>query len=78
MTNKTPAPGSAHDRLLNLLDRYTNPQGKLDAFLAERLRAITDTVELANPDRSAEFSDGVDWVLDTLRTLADNLGGGAR
>lgn len=78
MTNQTPAPGSAHYRLLALLDRYADPQGKLDAYLAERLRTITDTAKLMNPDRSAEFSDGVDWALDTLRTLADNLDGGAR
>ncbi|MFJ6667479.1 hypothetical protein [Streptomyces sp. NPDC091383] len=78
MTNQTPAPGSAHYRLLALLDNYTDPQGKLDAYLAEKLRPIADTVELTNPDRSAEFSEGVDWALDRLRTLANNLDGGAR
>lgn len=78
MSNGTPTPGSAHYRLLALLDRYADPQTKLDAYLAEKLRAIADTVEEANPDRSADFSEGVDWTLDRLRTLADSLAGGAR
>ncbi|MFK4869042.1 hypothetical protein ACI3K4_27890 [Streptomyces sp. CSMPJR101] len=77
-SSQTPKPGSAHYRLLALLDRYADPQGKLDDFLAEKLRDIADTLEAINPDRGAEFSDGVDWALDRLRTLANHMSGGAR
>ncbi|KMS79562.1 hypothetical protein ACH49_12070 [Streptomyces leeuwenhoekii] len=78
MSTQTPAPGSAHHRLLALLDRYADPQGKLDAYLAEKLRTIVDTIEAVNPDRNADFSEGVDWTLDRLRSLIDDLAGGAR
>ncbi|NEA52342.1 hypothetical protein [Streptomyces sp. SID10815] len=77
-SSQTPAPGSEHYRLLALLDRYADPQGKLDAYLAERLRVIADAIEVANPDRDVDFSAGVDWTLDRLRKLATELGGGAR
>lgn len=77
-SSQTPPPGSAHHRLLALLDKYTDPQGSLDAFLAEKLRTIADTLEALNPDRGAEFSEGVDWTLDRLRSLADDFAGGAR
>ncbi|MFF7824252.1 hypothetical protein ACFZCM_03415 [Streptomyces rochei] len=77
-SSQTPPPGSAHYRLLALLDRYSDSQEKLDAFLAEKLRTIVDTIETVNPDRSAEFSDGVDWTLDRLRSLINDLSGGAR
>jgi len=76
-SSQTPKPDSAHYRLLALLDRYSDPQGKLDAFLAEKLRDIANTLEVINPDRGAEFSEGVDWALDRLRTLADHITGGA-
>ncbi|MFF8997084.1 hypothetical protein ACF1GW_30880 [Streptomyces achromogenes] len=78
MNQPTPAPGSAHYLLLALLDSYTAPQAKLDAYLAERLRVIADGLEVMSPDRSAEFSEGVDWVLARLRGTADELDGGAR
>ncbi|MFF5404559.1 hypothetical protein ACFY8K_17040 [Streptomyces misionensis] len=53
-------------------------RASVNRLLAERLRVITGGLEAANPDRSAEFSEGVDWMLAELRTLADNLDGGAR
>jgi hypothetical protein len=77
-SSQTPQPGTAHHHLLALLDRYADPQGKLDAYLAEKLRDIANTLVVVNPDRSAEFSDGVDWAVDRLKTLADDLAGGAR
>ncbi|MER5653500.1 hypothetical protein ABT076_10840 [Streptomyces sp. NPDC002131] len=77
-SSQTPEPGSAHYRLLTLLDRYADPQAKLDAFLAEKLRTIVDTLEALNPDSSAEFSEGVDWTLNRLRSLADDFSGGQR
>ncbi|WP_109030066.1 hypothetical protein [Streptomyces rubrogriseus] len=77
-SSQTPPPGSAHYRLLALLDRYSDPQGKLDAYLAEKLRTIVDTIEAVNPDRSEDFSEGVDWTLDRLRSLIGDLSGGAR
>jgi hypothetical protein len=44
---------------------------------AEVLREAAETAEETNPDRSYEFSEGVDWVVDLLRTLADVAEGGA-
>jgi hypothetical protein len=76
-SSQTSQPGTAHHRLLALLDRYADPQGKLDAFLAEKLRDVANTLEVINPDRSAEFSEGVGWAIDRLKTLADDLSGGA-
>ncbi|MEV8548359.1 hypothetical protein AB0L04_00690 [Streptomyces glaucescens] len=35
------------------------------------LREAADRLEERNPDRSADFSDGVDWTLDELRRMAD-------
>jgi hypothetical protein len=34
------------------------------------LREAADRLEERNPDRSADFSDGVDWALDELRRMA--------
>ncbi|MEU0200858.1 MULTISPECIES: hypothetical protein [unclassified Streptomyces] len=76
-SSQTPQPGTVHHRLLALLDRYADPQSKLDAYLAEKLRDIANTLEVINPDRSAEFSEGVDWAIERLKTLADELSGGA-
>ncbi|MGR6538837.1 hypothetical protein [Streptomyces rochei] len=36
-SSQTPPPGSAHYRLLALLDRYSDPQEKLDGYLAEQV-----------------------------------------
>lgn len=36
----------------------------------ERLRAA-DLLEARNPDRNADFSEGVDWAIDELRCMTD-------
>ncbi|SEC02052.1 hypothetical protein SAMN04490357_0980 [Streptomyces misionensis] len=53
-------------------------RASVDRLLADRLRVIADTLETTNPDRCADFSEGVDWTVNRMRTLADNLDGGAR
>lgn len=45
---------------------------------AETLRRAARRAEAENPDRDADFSAGVDWVIGLLRGHADGLEGGAR
>lgn len=37
---------------------------------ADTLRSAADRLESANPDRDADFSEGVDWARDELRRMA--------
>lgn len=37
------------------------------------LRNLAERIRQANPDRSAEFSDGVDWVLLYIENTANGL-----
>jgi predicted XRE-type DNA-binding protein len=50
----------------------------IEATRAEQLTDAANLLEVTNPDRSAEFSEGVDWALGALRTMAKALDGGAR
>lgn len=54
------------------------PEQILDAYRAEVIRDAANLAEATNPDRSAEFSEGVDWTLDALRHMAAAIGGGDR
>jgi hypothetical protein len=50
----------------------------LDTYRAEIMSLAADVLEGGNPDLSPEFSDGVGWAVDTLRSAADKAAGGAR
>lgn len=50
------------------LDELINRVEKEAASAA--LRDAADWAETANPDRSADFSEGVDWLLGELRRIA--------
>ena len=71
---------NARDDLDNLLSMYAADRraAKLDAYEVEITRKLADRAEGENPDRDADFSAGVDWVLDLLRGHADRLEGGGR
>lgn len=43
------------------------------ADVAQVLREAAQRLEERNPDESSDFSDGVDWVLGELRSLADEI-----
>jgi hypothetical protein len=63
-------------RLRGLNDREITTL--IDATRAEQLTDAANLLEVTNPDRGAEFSEGVDWALDALRTMAKALDGGVR
>lgn len=52
------------DGLTPYLERVEREAG------AAALREAADWAETANPDRCADFSDGVDWLLGELRRIA--------
>ena len=66
---------NARQSIENLWDRATPVDTLLDQVerhaAREALRDAADWAETANPDRSADFSEGVDWVLGELRRIAD-------
>ncbi|WP_282203947.1 hypothetical protein [Kitasatospora fiedleri] len=68
---------SARQHLASLLDDvgvdHAVADAAITAVLAEMISLSAHTLELANPDRSPEFSDGVDWAIDTLRSAAAKL-----
>jgi hypothetical protein len=43
------------------------------ADLAETLRTAAKHLHDTNPDRGADFSAGVDWAIEELRVLADDI-----
>jgi len=43
------------------------------ADLAETLRTAAKHLYDANPDHDADFSAGVDWAIEELRVLADDI-----
>jgi|GEM_PF-4546621 len=53
-------------------------QAAIDAYRAEveaaQLRKTADLLIYINPDRSADFSEGVDWAADELRRVASEAG----
>jgi hypothetical protein len=56
--------------------RTTMASGDADeaqADVAQVLREAAERLEERNPDQCADFSDGVDWVLGELRTLAQEI-----
>ncbi|MFE2407049.1 hypothetical protein ACFXDE_01760 [Kitasatospora sp. NPDC059408] len=68
---------TARQRLTDLLgDGPTT--ALVNELTANAYRRAADVLEAGNPDRSPEFSDGVDWAVDTLRSVADKTAGGAR
>ncbi|MFJ9448199.1 hypothetical protein ACIRRH_41245 [Kitasatospora sp. NPDC101235] len=71
---------TARQRLENLLHDYrTETVGSLlDQLTADAYRTAADVLEVGNPDRSPEFTEGVDWAVETLRSAADKTVGGAR
>lgn len=64
---------TARDRLINLLSSYSaeSRDAALADYRAEQLKLTADVLEVANPDRSAEFSEGVDWAIATIRSAAE-------
>ncbi|MEV8324564.1 hypothetical protein [Kitasatospora sp. NPDC056731] len=68
---------AARQRLTDLLGN-DDAKALLAELTATAYRQAADVLELGNPDRSPEFSDGVDWAVDTLRSAADKTTGGAR
>ncbi|MFH9425987.1 hypothetical protein [Streptomyces sp. NPDC017529] len=71
---------SARDRLNAFIQHPTDEHA--DAFdelvievekdaASAALRDVADWAETANPDRSADFSEGVDWLLAEIRRIAD-------
>jgi hypothetical protein len=69
MTTKQP---SARAGLLNLLHAYRadSREAAVEAHRREVLLLAADVLEGGNPDRSPEFSDGVDWAVEVLRAAA--------
>ena len=57
--------------------RSDNPGARLEYVpeVAAEIRRLADLAEGSNPDRSSDFSAGVDWVLGLLRGHADELEG---
>lgn len=45
------------------------------ADVAQLLRDAARRLDDVNPDRGAEFSDGVTWAVATLQQLADEIDG---
>lgn len=43
----------------------------VDAYNAGLLRQSAKHLQDVNPDRSADFSEGVDWATETLNALVD-------
>ena len=57
-----------------MVDRAERIEADVQQVRADRatlFREAADRLEERNPDRSADFSEGVDWALDELRAMAD-------
>lgn len=75
---------STRDELIEIVARDPQSAGGdrvwasdfVDSYSADLLRAVAARLDETNPDRSADFSEGVDWVLSEIRRIADE--GGAR
>ncbi|RPE34955.1 hypothetical protein [Kitasatospora cineracea] len=74
MTDRQP---SARQKLAALLDaagvEYATADAAITAVLAEQTGLSAHVLELANPDRDADFSAGVDWAVATLRAAAAKM-----
>lgn len=51
-------------------DTVREELARLEAAIeAKTVRQLADRLEASNPDRSFEFSEGVDWAVSELRAL---------
>ena len=73
---------TGRQRLATLLEAagvdYATADAAITATLADQIVLSAHVLELANPDRSSDFSDGVDWAVDTLRSAAAGIDTAAR
>ncbi|MFF9088429.1 hypothetical protein ACF1BE_18770 [Streptomyces sp. NPDC014991] len=70
---------ASRDELIDIVTRDADSAGGdrtwasdlVDAYSAALLRQAARHLRTVNPDRSADFSDGVDWAITQLNELAD-------